>query len=186
MNIDSMRELFGQEDTYFNVVFSDRELSIPSGKLYSILSRQEIEKSSEIFVTMMMNMIYTLLIVSAVIFCVVMYLMMKVMIDRSAFGISLVKIFGYRMKEIRKLYLNGNFYVIAVGTAVCIPLAKVVMDAMYPLMVSNVASGCNIHFGWQIYVGLYVCVIALYFVINHFLVKHLQKIEPAEVLKNRE
>ena len=64
---------------------------------------------------------------------------MKVMIDRSAFGISLVKIFGYRMKEIRKLYLNGNFYVIAVGTAVCIPLAKVVMDAMYPLMVSNVA-----------------------------------------------
>lgn len=35
MNIDSMRELFGQEDTYFNVVFSDRELSIPSGKLYS-------------------------------------------------------------------------------------------------------------------------------------------------------
>lgn len=106
--------------------------------------------------------------------------------DRSAFGISLVKIFGYRMKEIRKLYLNGNFYVIAVGTAVCIPLAKVVMDAMYPLMVSNVASGCNIHFGWQIYVGLYVCVIALYFAINHFLVKHLQKIEPAEVLKNRE
>lgn len=186
MNIDSMRELFGQEDTYFNVVFSDRELSIPSGKLYSILSRQEIEKSSEIFVKMMMNMIYTLLIVSAVIFCVVMYLMMKVMIDRSAFGISLVKIFGYRMKEIRKLYLNGNFYVIAVGTAVCIPLAKVVMDAMYPLMVSNVASGCNIHFGWQIYVGLYVCVIALYFVINHFLVRHLQKIEPAEVLKNRE
>ena len=91
-----------------------------------------------------------------------------------------------RMKEIRKLYLNGNFYVIAVGTAVCIPLAKVVMDAMYPLMVSNVASGCNIHFGWQIYVGLYVCVIALYFAINHFLVKHLQKIEPAEVLKNRE
>lgn len=73
---------------------------------------------------MMMNMIYTLLIVSAVIFCVVMYLMMKVMIDRSAFGISLVKIFGYRMKEIRKLYLNGNFYVIAVGTAVCIPLAE--------------------------------------------------------------
>lgn len=112
MNIDSMRELFGQEDTYFNVVFSDRKLSIPSGKLYSSLSRQEIEKSSEIFVNMMMNMIYTLLIVSAVIFCVVMYLMMKVMIDRSAFGISLVKIFGYRMKEIRKLYLNGNFYVI--------------------------------------------------------------------------
>jgi hypothetical protein len=31
------------------------------------------------------------------------------MIDRAAFGISLVKIFGYKMREIRKVYLDGEF-----------------------------------------------------------------------------
>ena len=183
---DVMQELFDQEDDYYNVVFADHALDIDNGRLYATVSKDNVAESAQIFTDMMGPMVVMLVAISALIFMIVMYLMMKVMIDRSAFGISLVKIFGYRMKEIRKLYLNGNFYVIAVGTAVCIPLAKVVMDAMYPLMVSNVASGCNIHFGWQIYVGLYVCVIALYFAINHFLVKHLQKIEPAEVLKNRE
>lgn len=186
MDIDCMRDLFGESNDYFNVVFSDRKLSIPSGKLYSVTSKDEIAKSSEVFVNMMKPMVVTLLVAATVIFCVVMYLMMKVMIDRSAFGISLVKIFGYRMSEIRKLYLNGNFYVIALGTAICIPLSKLVMDAMYPLMVSNVASAINIHFSWQLYVGLYLCIIVLYFVINHFLVRRLRSIQPAEVLKNRE
>ena len=42
-------------------------------------------------------------LVSSLIFAVVMYLMMKVMIDRCAFHISMVKVFGYRTKEIKKL-----------------------------------------------------------------------------------
>lgn len=186
MNIDSMRELFSESDDYYNVVFSDHALSIPSGRLYSVLTKSQVKKSSNIFITMMMPMIYTLITVSVVIFCVVMYLMMKVMIDRSSFGISLIKIFGYRIGEIRKLYLNGNFYVVAIGTAICMPLAKLLMDAMYPLMVSNVASGCNTHFTWQIYAVVYVAILLLYFVINHFLVGQLRKVLPAEVLKNRE
>ena len=186
MNIDSMRELFSESDDYYNVIFSDHALSIPSGRLYSVLTKSQVKKSSNIFITMMMPMIYTLITVSVVIFCVVMYLMMKVMIDRSSFGISLIKIFGYRIGEIRKLYLNGNFYVVAIGTAICMPLAKLLMDAMYPLMVCNVASGCNTHFTWQIYAVVYVAILLLYFVINHFLVGQLRKVLPAEVLKNRE
>ena len=74
---------------------------------------------------------FVMTVVSSLIFAVVMYLMMKVMIDRCAFHISMVKVFGYRTKEIKKLYLDGNFYVIAVGAAVCIPMAKKCMDLMF-------------------------------------------------------
>ena len=111
---------------------------------------------------------------------------MKVMIDRSASHISMVKVFGYRMKEIKKLYLNGNFYVIAVGAALCIPLAKKCMDMMYPMMVSNVACGMNLKFSWQMYAGIYVAVIILYFVINQLLTSRLKRVNLAEILKNRE
>lgn len=186
MDIESMRELFGESDDYYNVVFSDKELDIPAGRLYSVTSRGEIEKASDIFVSKMMPMVYMMVGVSALIFCVVMYLMMKVMIDRSAFGISLVKIFGYRMKEIKKLYLNGNFYIVAIGAAICVPLSKTAMDAMYPVLVSNVACGMNLHFSLPLYGGIYLAVLALYFVINAMLVRQLKKVTPAEILKNRE
>ena len=186
MDIDSMRDLFGEADSYYNVVFSDKELDIPAGRLYNTTSRQELVQSSGVFVEMMMPMVVMMVSVSVLIFCVVMYLMLKVMVDRSAFGISLVKIFGYRTEEIRKLYLNGNFYTIALGAAISIPLSKIVMDLMYPYMVSNVACGMNVKFDWQLYVLIFATVILVYLVINQLLVYKINKIQPTEVLKNRE
>ncbi len=186
MDIESMRELFGESDDYYNVVFADHELDIDSGRLYAVTSKEEISKSSDVFVTKLKPMIYMMVVVSALIFCVVMYLMMKVMIDRSAFSISLIKIFGYRKKEIKKLYLNGNFYVVAVGAAICIPLSKKLMDLMYPVLISNVSCGMNLTFGWKLYLGIYLAVILMYVIINQLLVRRLNQVLPAEVLKNRE
>ena len=186
MDIDSMRELFGESDTYYNQVFADKELDIESGRLYAVTTKQDIEKAADVFIHEMTPMITMMIGCSILIFAVVMYLMMKVMIDRSAFHISMVKVFGYRTKEIQKLYLNGNFYVIAVGAAICIPLAKKCMDLIYPMMVSNVGCGMNLTFSWQLYVIIYIGVILVYFIINQMLVGRLKNVNLAEVLKNRE
>lgn len=186
MDINSMRELFNQNEDYYNVVLSSKKLNIDAGRLYAVTTKEDISKSSDVFIDKMVPMIIMMIVVSAIIFCVVMYLMMKVMIDRSAFSISLIKIFGYRTREIRKLYLNGNFYIVSVGAALCIPLAKKLMDMMYPYFVSNVACGMNLAFSWQLYLGIFGGIMLLYFVINQLLVGRLKKLIPAEVLKNRE
>ena len=186
MDIDSMRDLFGEEDDYYNIVCSDKKLSIPGGRLDSITTKKQVEEASAVFSDMMGPMIGMLCGVSAIIFVVVMYLMLKVMIDRSSFPIALMQIFGYRTKEIRKLYLNGNFYIVAIGGIFCMTLAKVAMDRIYPFLVVNVATGINLTFGWKLYAGVYAAIILLYFVINHVLVGKIRKITPAEILKNRE
>lgn len=146
MDIDSMRELFGQEEDYYNMLLSDEALDIDEGRLYSVTTRSDIERSSAIFSELMMPMVIMMSVVSVIIFCVVMYLMLNVMIDRASFGISLVKIFGYRTNEVRKLYLNGNTTVVSVGALIAIPVAKLFMDAIYPYMISNTACGMNLHF----------------------------------------
>lgn len=186
MDIDSMRELFGQKDDHYNTVFSDKELDIDEGRLYSVTTRADIERASDVFIELMTPMIATLIGASAAIFFMVMFLMLNVMTDRASFGISLIKIFGFRTGEIRKLYLNGNTYIIAIGAAICIPLSKLCSDAMYPFLISNTACGMNLHFTWYMYLGLFAAVMALYFIINTLLVRKLKKMTPAEVLKNRE
>lgn len=186
MDVDSMRELFAEPAGYYNVVFSDKKLDISAERLYAVMTKDDIAKSSDIFISKMKPLVYMMTVVSAIIFCMVMYLMMKVMIDRSAFSIALIKIFGYRTKEIRKLYLNGNFYIVAVGAAICIPLSKKIMDLLYPLLISNVSCGTNLRFTWQLYAGIYLAVMVLYLLINQLLVGRLKKMIPAEVLKNRE
>ncbi|WP_295153515.1 FtsX-like permease family protein [uncultured Ruminococcus sp.] len=186
MDIDSMRELFGEDEDYFNAVYSKDELDIDSGRLYSVTSKADIEKSSGVFVEQMGSLVYTLMIAGTVIFIVVMYLMMGVMIDRSSFGISLIKIFGYRPKEVRSLYLNGNLTIISVGALVCIPLAKFLMDCIYPSFIPNVACLMVLDFPPYLYLIIYGAILLVYFVSSAMLTRKLNRITPAEVLKNRE
>ena len=132
------------------------------------------------------GMVLMVSVLSAVIFLVVLYLMVKVMVDRSAYSISLMKIFGYRTSEVRRLYLDGNFIVVALGALVCIPAAKAVMDAIYPNFIANVAIGMELSFSPLTYLGIYIAVLACYLLVEVLLVRRLNKMTPAEVLKNRE
>ncbi len=187
MDIDRCRDMFGESDKYYNVVFSDHELDIPGGRLYSTVTRSEIERSAGIYVDMMGPMVTTMSVASAVIFVVVMYLMVKMMIDRSTFNISLVKIFGFRNREVRKMYLDGNFYIVAIGALIVIPLCKAIMDYIYPkYLVSNVGVGISPSYTPEMYVIIFAVIIGLYLIINAVLTGKLRKINPAIVLKNRE
>lgn len=186
MTIDDARELFGAGSDEYNVVFSDKDLEVDPARLYATTTKTDIESAAGIFADQMRSMVIMIVIISTLIFVVVMYLMMKVMIDRSAFSISLIKVFGFRTKEIRKLYLDGNFFIIAIGAAICLPLAKLIMSAVYPSLVSNVNCGVKLTFAPWLWAVLYCGILVLYFIINRVLVGRLNKIVPAEVLKNRE
>jgi putative ABC transport system permease protein len=108
------------------------------------------------------------------------------MIDRASFGISLVKIFGYKKKELKKLYLNGNRLIVIIGALIGIPVSKICMDAIFPNFVSNVACPVPLKFEWYYYLIIFAAVMVCYEIINIFLTGKLNKIIPAEVLKNRE
>ena len=186
MDIESMRELFGEDDDYYNVVMANHELDIETGRLYSTTTRADVVRSSDTFLDLMRPMYTMLLTMSAVIFCIVMYLMTAVMIDRAGFGISLVKIFGYNSREVKKLYLDGNRTVVIVGALISIPIAKKLMDTIFPIFVANVCCTVHLEYRWYHYVILFAGIILCYSLISMILTRKLDKITPAEVLKNRE
>lgn len=187
MPYEKALQLFGEPDDYYNVVFADHDLAIDAGRLYSTTTKADVKKAAGIFTDMMMSMIILLGAVSVIIFIVVLYLMMKVMIDRSSFHISLMKIFGYKDKEVKRMYLDGNFYIVLIGGLVSIPLAKWILDLVYePAFVPNVACGVSKAFPMWMYGAVLAGILVLYFIINHLLIRRIHKMIPAEVLKNRE
>ena len=187
MPYDKALELFDEPEDYFNVVFSDHALDVENGRLYATTTKTDVKKAAGIFSDIMQGMILTIGGVSVLIFIVVMYLMMKVMIDRSSFNIALIKIFGYRNKEVKKMYLDGNFYIITIGALISIPLTKWIMDVAYePAFVPNIACGIDKSFPFWMYLAIFAGILILYFIINHLLIRRIRKMVPAEVLKNRE
>lgn len=186
MDIDSMRELFGQEDDYYNLLLSDDKLEIDAGRVYSVTTKSDIEKAAVIFTEMLQGLYTILIAISILVFGVVMYLMLNVMIGRASFGISLIKIFGFRTKELRKLYLDGNALTIALGAIITIPIAKYIVNLIYPYFIAYTACGMNLTFPWYLYLIIFAGVMLFYYIVSAFLIRKLKKITPAEVLKNRE
>lgn len=183
MDLDAMRDLMDVDEDYYNVVFSDQELDIDPGRLYSVLSRSSIAEASDVYINMLGSMIYTLLGLSAVIFLVVMYLMMGVMVDYCAYDISLMKIFGYRDRELRSLYLSGNIFLLAAGTLAAIPLAKVIIDHLYPIFISNVACAMDLSMPPLVYAVLYFAVMLCCLGDYYLLTFRIRRVVPAQVLK---
>lgn len=60
------------------------------------------------------------------------------------------------------------------------------MDALYPNFIANVTIGMELEFSPMLYLGIYAGVLVCYPVIDLLLVRKLDKMTPAEVLKNRE
>ena len=60
------------------------------------------------------------------------------------------------------------------------------MNAAYPYMISNIAVGMNLSFEWWMYIGLFGAIIGLYLIVTPLLMRRINKILPAEILKNRE
>ncbi len=186
MDIDSMRELFGKDKSYYNVVLSDEELDIDEGRLYSVTTREDIYSAVYMIKNIMSPTIVMIVTTSIVIICSVLMLMLNVMIDHASLGVSLVKIFGFTRGEIRKMYLRGNTVMVAIGAALGILVSKILIDRIYPWMVASSACGINLKFTWLQYLTVFVAIMAAYCVINSILVWRLNHITPAEVLRNRE
>ena len=73
-----------------------------------------------------------------------------------------------------------------IGGLAAIPLAKFIIDLIYPTFVANVACCMSISYDWYIYVALYCTMMLVYLLINKLLMRKISKITPAQVLKNRE
>lgn len=186
MNLDSMRELFEIDEDAYNIVYAGQDLDVEAGRLYGITTNEDIKKSSDIFMNIMLPMMVLLILTAVLIFMIVMYQMIKVMLDRSAFSISLMKIFGYKNKEIRKLYLDGSMILIAISSLILIPLAKYLLDMVYPLFISNVACGIDLSWPSSFYILVYLGILCCYLIIRTVLMIRLNRAVPAEVLKERE
>lgn len=186
MHIDEMRERFNQKDDYYNVLISQEALDIEAGRIYAKTTDQEIRNASEVFWSLMKSLVYVLIIASVILFVLVMYLMVKMIIERQTNNISMFNVFGFTKSEISKLYLRNNLYTVLISAAIFIPVTKWVIVQIYPFLTSNRSVGFNLSFSNEIYFFLIGLIIVSYF-ISFVLAKFkLNKIGIQEVLKERE
>ena len=187
MDIDDMRDYFDKSDNHYNSLLSTEDIDIEPGRLYSVTKRDDIISSAKVFIGSIGFVIYAMVMISALIFIIIEYLMIKLMIDKATLNISLMKIFGFRNKEIDKLYIDGNFIIICLSAIIGIPISKLMVDKFwFPMVSSGTKIGFNVHYPFWLYLVLIGSIVVLYGIVTLMLKKKVADIPMTEVLKNRE
>lgn len=186
MDIDSMRKLFGQSDNFYNTVMTTEKLDAGPEYIYGVTSKEDILEFTDQVLESMMSTITMCMTVGITIYLAVMFLMMKMMIDRSSRQISLFKILGYSEREIRKLYLDGNAVAVLISALIAAPVAKFIIDLLWPMMVYNQPAGYASSLDPKHYLLLWGITFLCYIISRTLLVFKLNRLSPNEILKDRE
>ena len=186
MNLSNMQKLFGQDTDYYNTLLSDSTLDIENGRTLSVTSVEDMIRDADVFMNNMKSMIIMVVSISIIIFVIVINILLKLMIDKSTFSISLIKIFGYNEKEINKMYLGSNLYTVLVSMIMSIPVGKIIVDKIYPFLVSDMLVGFDTSFTKELYFIVIAIIMGAYFIVETVLRYHLKKISLSKILKNRE
>ena len=171
----------------YNVIMSEEEISIDSDKLVKTISKQSLaDQINEVKVSM--EDIVGVINIFAIIICViVVYMMVNVLITESTPSVSMLKVLGYRNKEINSMVLNVYHFLVPIAIVISFILGffgtKAVFDANVSVYKTYLAT-CI----YPISVVKMVCLVLVSYILSLLLLRgKAGKVDLVESLKdNRE
>lgn len=186
MNIKQMNRLMDNDISNYNAFLSRNELDINNDYVYSVITLKDIIAGAENTMDIMRPMQIIAITVAATLFILIMYLLLKLMIDKSIAGISLIKVFGFNQKEVSKLYIGSSLYVIIICLILGTPFTLHLYKAMWPSLISNVEGYIAVDIRPQYYLYMGMITLASYWISTLLLKNHINEISLSEALKNRD
>lgn len=122
MTLDDFNRLFGNDVDYFNAYASGQELKLDKRYLGRTIVPEDMDKISAQMEDSMGSFARMMLFMAIPIYLVLVYLLTKTVIDRSARSISYMKVFGYQNKEVNGLYVRPITYWVLFSLVASLPL----------------------------------------------------------------
>lgn len=122
MSLENAAEFLGYESGSYNGIYSNQELDIDSKIVQLKQNGSEVTESYENLLKPLMVVIYILVILGFILGIIVINIISKMVIDESTPNISMLKVLGYKIKEILKMTFNINYLFILIGYLISIPI----------------------------------------------------------------
>ena len=183
-----LNDIFDLGEDYYSGYFSDTKLKdIKSQYIGSVVDLDALTKiSRQLDVSMgsMMGMVNGFAIV---IYMVLIYLLSKIIIEKNAQSISMVKILGYTNGEISRLYILSTSMVVVLCLLLSLPLETVIMKVLFrEMMLSSISGWITLWIAPMIYLQMFAAGIVTYTVVALLEFRRIKKVPMDEALKNVE
>ena len=185
-NIKTMRKAFDISENYYTGIVSDKELDLDDNMVMFVTTDKDIKDAANSLTENMQMMMFLMEGMGLIVFAAVIFLIVRIIIGKSSFSISLIKIFGYNQREINKVYLGVPFIVTLISCIISIPLCTKIVKMIYPYLTKDIPAYFigTLDLRMDIYLAAYMMIV--YLVVNIFLMRQIRKISLAQVIKERE
>jgi putative ABC transport system permease protein len=107
--------LIGIEDDYYNVIVSDKEINIDETKVFSKTSVGMSQSQMKELLSEAMIGVYALLFVGFILSMLVIYMIVNMTINEKKPSISLMKILGFKKREVSAMIINSDMILVLIG-----------------------------------------------------------------------
>lgn len=121
MPLSRFNEEFGRVQGSYDGIWCQEEMSFEPGEIKSTKSLEMTVKNFGILIDQMGPMIYSLIAAAFAVGLIILYIVTGLVVEENRGTISLLKIFGYRKKEINSLILDSNTIPVVIGYLLGIP-----------------------------------------------------------------
>ena len=166
-------------------IWSTEKLVIAENKLLTTVSKEDIKNSFNAMTAPIQTAIGTMSFMSFIIGLIVIYVVTSMIIEENKENISLMKVLGYRKKEIFSLILNSSAFLIVVGYVLGVPLLIASLGAMYKSLTKEMSISLPITIDYSYLIIGFVIIYITYEISKALSKKKVERISMNEVLKSR-
>lgn len=187
MEQDLFRQTFDYDSDYFNAYFSDQKIKdIDDALISTEITVDDLTKTSRQLIRSMGSMMNLFLVFGALMFVLILYLLSKIIIEKNAQSISMVKILGYNNREINRIYLHSTTIVVILCILITIPISSLVMKEVVEVVFFEYSGWITYYMPAVTYVKVAVSGIICYAIVAFLLTRKVKKIPMSDALKNVE
>ncbi|SDB83536.1 FtsX-like permease family protein [Raineyella antarctica] len=131
----------GKAVPYYNALFSDHPLDLDPDRVLTHSTRDEMLAGVAKFNALLTRIVALVTWSSMLIMVVVLYVLIRMVVARQRYSISLLKALGYTDREVGRLYLDNYLWLVVGSVALAIPVSVGIMSQVWRLMTAHLPIG---------------------------------------------
>jgi putative ABC transport system permease protein len=185
MPLEELNTMLGFPSGSYMGLWSSEKLDIPENKLLASVTVDDMRKAFDALTQPLQAAMGTIAFMSFIIGLVVIYVVSSLTIEENKENISLMKVLGYRKKEVYSLILNSSSFIVVLGYIIGVPMLLTSLNALYSSITKDMSVSIPVTINY-IYVLIGFVIIYLTYELSKLLSrKKINRISMAEALKSR-
>lgn len=183
-SIDNFNKMMGLKKGDHSAIISKTPIKLDKDSVYMVNTPSNMKDMLADYMDLMEAFIYGIAVVAFIIGIIIVYIIASTSIEENKNHIALMKVFGYKKKEINSMMLNGSRVYVIIGYIIGVPIGYIIINLIFKIFEElDIALEAKINLP---YILIGFVIIALTFEISKSICsRKIEKIALSEALKTQ-